>query len=186
MIIGLTGRIAAGKGVSAEFFRTKNFEYLSLSNEVRAEATKRGIVHEREKLQDLGNLIRKEEGTGALVKRVNTHIKSYSNYIIDGIRNLGEVEELNRIYCNEFVLLSLDAPVEIRWRNVQKRGKVSDPKTFEEFLLADNRDYEENIGNGQQVRECMARADYHLYNDNTIEGLNCQLKKIYSEIVKKC
>ena len=75
MIIGLTGRIAGGKGVASDFFRAKGFEYLSLSNEVREEANKRGLPLERKSLQDLGNLMRKEEGSSVLAKRVIKKIK---------------------------------------------------------------------------------------------------------------
>jgi dephospho-CoA kinase len=186
MIVGLTGRIAAGKGVVSDFFKENGFRYLSLSNEVREEATKKGIQHERKNLQDLGNYMRETEGLNVLVKRLESKIEPNNNYIIDGIRNTGEVEELSRLFCNNFYLIAVDASQEIRWRNAQKRGKISDPKTFKEFAEADNRDYEENVGNGQQVRECMARADYFLINEGTIEALRDQIKIIYKEIKHKC
>ena len=35
MIIGLTGRIASGKGETAEYFKKKGFEYYTISQMVR-------------------------------------------------------------------------------------------------------------------------------------------------------
>ena len=185
MIIGLTGRIASGKGVVSDFFKEKGFEYLSLSQEVREEAKKRGILIERKNLQDLGNLMRKEESSGALAKRIIKKINKNKNYIIDGIRNTGEIQELKKQFKDDFYLISLDADLKMRWRNTQNRGKESDPKTYEEFLKADKRDFEENLENGQQVKKCMELADYSLLNNSTIEELNKKIEKIYEEIKDK-
>ncbi|HOU79502.1 MAG TPA: AAA family ATPase [Candidatus Pacearchaeota archaeon] len=182
MIIGLTGRIAGGKGVASDFFRAKGFEYLSLSNEVREEANKRGLPLERKSLQDLGNLMRKEEGSSVLAKRVIKKIKKKKNYVIDGIRNSGEVEELRKVFKNKFILISIDADLRIRWKNAKNRAKESDPKTFKEFLKADKRDFKENSQNGQQVKKCMEMADYALLNNGTIQELIAQLKLVYRQL----
>lgn len=182
MIIGITGRIAGGKGVASDFFIGKGFEYLSLSQEVREEANKRKINHERKTLQDLGNTIRKEEGSGALAKRVIKKIDHKKNYIIDGIRNSGEVEEFRDKFKGNFILLSIDANLRIRWKNARNRAKESDPKTFKEFLKADKRDFQENSKNGQQVKKCMEMADYALSNNGTILELETQLKLMYKQL----
>lgn len=186
MIVGLTGRIAAEKGAVSDFFKENGFEYLSLSNEVRAEATRRKIPHERKNLQDLGNLMREKEGLGVLVKRLEDKIEFNKSYIIDGIRNTGEVGELKAFFYNKFYLIAVDARQDLRWKRVQKRAKASDPKTFDKFILADNRDYEENLENGQQVNKCMKRADYTMINNGTIQELRNHLKIIYETIEQKC
>jgi len=162
MIIGLTGRIAGGKGVASDFFKENGFEYLSLSNEVRQEAEKRKIAFERKSLQDLGNLMRKEEGSSVLAKRIIKKINNKKNYVIDGIRNSAEVQELKKVFKNDFTLISIDADLKTRWKNARNRAKESDPKTFKKFLEADKRDFQENSENGQQVEKCMNMADYNL------------------------
>jgi dephospho-CoA kinase len=111
-------------------------------------------------------------------------IEKEKNYNIDGIRNAAEVEKLKEIFGGEFHLISVDADLETRWRKAQNRGKESDPKTFEEFLEADKRDFEENLENGQQVKKCMGLADYSCLNNGTIEELREKLKIISEEL--KC
>lgn len=184
MIIGLTGRIASGKGVISDFLKENGLEYLSLSQEVREEAKLREIPIERKYLQDLGNQMREEEGLEVLAKRAIKKIDKDKNYIIDAIRNTGEVHELRRVFQDNFYLIGVDGELEIRWRNMQNRGKESDPKTFEGFLEIDNRDYEENERNGQQVKKCMELADYHVLNNGTIEDLKEKIKIVYKEIAK--
>ena len=95
------------------------------------------------------------------------------------------MKNLRKVFGNEFHLISIDAELEIRWRNAQNRGKESDPKTFEEFLEADKRDFQENTDNGQQVEKCMSLADYNLLNNGTIEELREKLKEVYEIIRSK-
>src|SRR3989344_8142398 len=105
MIIGLTGKNAAGKGELAKHIQSKGFAYFSLSDALREEATKRGLGHSRDTLINLGNELRKKFGNGILAKRINEKIKKENaarNFVIDSIRNPGEIEELRK---NEGFLL---------------------------------------------------------------------------------
>ncbi|MBI2107815.1 AAA family ATPase [Candidatus Woesearchaeota archaeon] len=69
MIIGLTGKNASGKGEAAAYLKKKGFEYHSLSDILREEATKRGIEHARENLINLGNELRSQFGPNYLAKK---------------------------------------------------------------------------------------------------------------------
>ena len=69
MIIGLTGKNASGKGEAASYLKAKGFIYYSLSDELRKEATKKGLSHERETLISLGNILRKQNGPEYLAKK---------------------------------------------------------------------------------------------------------------------
>ena len=182
MLIGITGRIASGKGELAEYFNKKGFEYYTLSQVVREEAKKRNIEITRSNLQDLGNLIRREEGAGGWIKRLVGKLDLNNNYTIDGIRNPGEVERLSEI--KNFYLISVDAPEEIRFKRVLSRAKPSDPRNLEEFLKIDKRDFGENDPLGQQVGKCMEMADFRLINDSTLENFYKKINDIYYRSIK--
>lgn len=170
MIIGITGRIAAGKGFIVDFLKENGFEFKKISESLYEEADKRGIPYERKLLQDLGNQLRKEEGGGALAKRLVKKLDPSKNYIVDSIRNPQEVLELKK--ARNFFLISIDAPQKIRFERVLRRNKEIDPKTWEEFVEIDNRDFCEKDSNGkpvelgQQVGKCMEIADFKLMNDS--------------------
>ena len=66
MIIGLTGKNAAGKGEIANYLKTKGFVYYSLSDVIREEATKRGLEHTRDNLIRLGTEMRETHGNSIL------------------------------------------------------------------------------------------------------------------------
>ena len=181
MLIGLTGRIASGKGIVADYFIEKGFRYFSLSQEVREEARRRGIEITRKNLQDLGNEIREKEGAAAWAKRIKKKIRP-GNYVIDGIRNPAEVKELLKL--PDFKLISVDSPQEIRYKRVISRAKGSDKKTWEGFLEMDNRDFGENSESGQQVGRCMEMAEFKILNDSDLDNLYKKLNGICVEI--KC
>jgi len=186
MLIGLTGRIAAGKESLTEFLRKKGFVYFETSKLLKEELQKRGVEITRENMQNLGDELRKKEGAGVLMEIFIGRMESGKNYIIDSIRNTGEIEFLRK-NARDFILIGIDAPQKIRFERIIKRGKPSDPKTWEEFLKADNRDFFDKTNPlGQQVEKCMELADYKIMNDGEFESSLEKIKKIWAELKEKC
>jgi len=183
MIIGLTGRISSGKGFIKDFLEKIGFEYCTISDVIREEAAKRGIEITRKNLQDLGNEVRNKEGVGGWVRRLIEKMDLNKNYIVDGIRNPGEVEELRKL--NNFFLIAVDAPQEKRYERLRLRAKPSDPKTWEGFLEIDIRDFGEDDPKGQQVCKCMEMADFFIFNNSDLEVLMKRVKEVYGEILSQ-
>lgn len=180
MIIGLTGRIGSGKEAIANFFREKGFCYLNISDEIRDEAEKRDISMERTKLQDLGNELRIKEGMGVWTRRILKKMELEKNYIVDGIKNPGEVAELKK--RKDFVLIGVDSPEKQRFERLLRRGKSSDPKTWEDFLEVDKRDLGEDNPYGQQVSKCLSVADFLINNDKSLEFFNIKIEEAWLKI----
>ena len=133
-------------------------------------------------MQDLGNEIRNKEGAGAWMKRLIEKFEEGKDYIIDGIRNPGEVKELKQL--KNFYLIVVDAPREIRFQRFLERARPSDPKTWEGFLEIDKRDFEEEDPLGQQVGKCMEMADFKIINNFNLEVFEEKLLQIYNQIIK--
>ncbi len=172
MIIGLTGTKASGKGAIADILQSKGFAFSSTSDRVREEAVSRGLNNYKIKdLQDIGNELRDKNGLGVLVNRTLEKLVGEKNCVIDGIRNLGEVERLRSE--SDFYLIGVDASLETRYQRLVQRARSSDPKDWEGFLAMNKRDLgigEQNTG--QQVGLCLELADYLFTNDyNSIEEL---------------
>lgn len=183
MIIGLTGRIASGKGEVARYFQEKGFEYISLSMAVREEAEKIGIGITRESLQNLGNKFREEQGAGIWAEKIAEKIDESKNYVIDGIRNPAEILVFRRF--DKFYLISIDAKFGKRSERAMARGKESDPKSIQEFRKIDERDFGvREPFNGQKVGLCMNFADHFLFNNNSLDELHKKIDKICEKI--KC
>jgi len=185
MLIGITGRLAAGKETLTGFFRDKDFKYYESSRVLREELEKRNIEITRTNMQNLGDKWRREYGPGALMKKLLEKINPNENCIIDSLRNAGEADYL-RQNVQDFVLIAITADQKLRWERMQKRGKPSDPKTWKEFLIVDERDYfDANNPMGQQVRECIKKADYLIINKDINESMK-KIEEIWEEIKERC
>lgn len=185
MFIGLTGTLASGKGVIADFLKEKGFAYFSLGDELRNIAKLRGIELTRKNLQDLGNELRNKLGGGAIAELISKRIKEekYNDAVIDSIRNPDEIEVLKKL--DNFFLVSIDAPWIFRFERMKNRNRESDPKTPEDFLKVEERDFGEEDEKGQQVRKCMKLADFIFYNDGSMEETRIKVENLYSLILSK-
>lgn len=175
---GLTGQLAAGKGVIAAMLVQKlGFTYYSLSDRVREIAKSQERAPEnghtgRESLQNVGNETRAWFGGDALAKLTAGHAftDGKDRVVFDGIRNPAEVSFLKKI--PGFVLIAVTASREKRWENMRKKNRPTDPKTWEEFCRLDDRDL--GIGEkvlGQNVAECIKMAQIVITNEDTEQKL---------------
>tara|TARA_Y100000034_G_scaffold35512_2_gene43535 strand:+ start:520 stop:1086 length:567 start_codon:yes stop_codon:yes gene_type:complete len=186
MLIGLTGRIGAGKETLTRFLREKGFIYIETSKLLKEELEKRGHEITRSTMQDLGDELREQDGAGAVIKMLLNQIKpANGNYIIDSLRNSGEVEYL-RENVKDFILIAVDAPQRLRYERIVGRGKPSDPRSWEDFLKVDDRDFfDESNPLGQQVGKCIEMSDYVIVNDKDLESSMKEIERIWGEIKSK-
>ncbi|MEK6850693.1 MAG: AAA family ATPase [Nanoarchaeota archaeon] len=181
MIIGITGRIAAGKETLTSFLRDKGFVYIETSKIIIEELVKRGIEINRWNMQNIGDEWRDKFGQGALMKMLMEKTEPGKDYIFDSLRNAGEVEFLRNNVKN-FILIAVDADQKIRFDRVLKRNKSTDPKVWEDFLKVDNRDFfDESNPLGQQVGKCMELADFKIDNSDLQNSMD-EAAKIWEKI----
>lgn len=169
MIIGLTGSNASGKGEAALYIKSKGFIYHSLSDILREEGKRLGIEPLRENLIKLGNDLRRKNGPSFLARRVIERLSSKENHVVDSIRNCAEIEALKKI--SGFILIGIDAPVEIRFKRSLKRKRPGDAKTLKEFIQKEEEENRIDLEN-QQLKKCLEVTDIIIINDSTIEGFH--------------
>lgn len=165
-LVGLTGTNGAGKGEVAAYLGRKGYGHLSLSDVLREELAARGLSASRDNLIAVGNELRARFGPDVLARR--TMAKVLGPTVIDSIRNPREVEFLKR--QAGFLLIALDAPIEVRFARTRARGRDESAATLEEFRAKED---VEMAGSetGQQLARCMAMADRRIVNDGALEDL---------------
>ncbi len=167
VIVGITGAFGSGKSTAADFFESLGFRKITLSwfleEEIKNKKEETHIT--RKMLQDLGNDLRKQYGSGVLAKKALNYLKreKIQKAVVDGIRNVGEIDVL-RENAN-FVLLAIVADRAVRFERL-KHLKRREDLTEEVFAKLDRRD----LGLGQketglQVAACQALADIFIDNN---------------------
>jgi len=173
IVVGLTGPNAAGKGEAARFLVSRGLAYHSLSDIIRAEAERLGLPPTRENLIQLGNDLRRQGGPGALAER--TLAKLSGRDVVDSIRNVAEVETLRREPA--FVLLVVDAPIEIRFERARARARPGDGTTLEEFAAREQRERSADPA-AQQLHLAAKSADLVVDNSGTIPELHARVEQL--------
>jgi dCMP deaminase len=182
MLIGLTGRNAAGKGEVAGYLRQKSFYYYSLSDVIRDEIRSRGDAPTRERLIVVGNELRQKYGANVLAERTLAKIEDDKHYIIDSIRNPAEVEAFRA--AKHFKLIRVDSPAEVRFQRIVNRHRESDPKTWEEFTALENREAEGD-DTSQNLVKVELMADCALINDAGLEKLYRQIDELLPKLLRE-
>ncbi|PIS15162.1 hypothetical protein COT63_01405 [Candidatus Shapirobacteria bacterium CG09_land_8_20_14_0_10_38_17] len=183
IVIGLTGPIAGGKGLVAEFLRRKGFFYSSTSDRVREEIRERGIETTREILQEIADGLRRKFGPEVLAKRTWEIIKSQSNprVVIDSIRGEAEVDYLKK--KPNFYLIGVTAPRRLRYQRVISRQRESDPIKWKEFLRIDKIDFKSGQGKeGRNIKACLKKSDFLIVNDGSLEKLKNRVKLVMDKL----
>jgi len=178
MIIGICGTNCAGKDSVAKYLKNCGFKHISLSKELMKALKKEKIklkTKDRAKLIKEVKQLRKRYGPDFLVKNIEEKInKPKKNFIVSSIRNVYELLRLYKRY--DFLLVSVDAPLEQRYERCKKRDKKE--ITLKEFL-----DYEKQENGKEKYSEHLEFiiniADIKIFNDKSLKYLKDLSENIY-------
>ncbi len=191
MIIGVVGKIAAGKTTVAKFFEEKGFCRVSCSDPLidllthnvsnyswvpelpeKAEPT-------RDKLIEFGKYLKDKYGGDVLIRLAVDKKRRCKDIVIDGVRSREEIEAVKRLGGK---VIYVEARPEIRFERLMRR-KASKDKTikgFEDFKAMD--DAEERL---YHTSELKGLADYVIVNEDTLEELRRKVEGIIGDIAGK-
>jgi len=174
-IIGLTGAFGSGCTTAAKHLRdTRGFTEVRLSDSIRAEWAKTNHGDpSRLQLQRLGDELRQKNHPGILVQLALQEVAQKNggelpkDIVIDGIRNVGEIDHLRDALGFHFTLIAVLASSDARWDRIAStytdRGLG-----LAEFIEDDKRDKNEETQYGQQVELCVDRADILIVNSTEV------------------
>ena len=168
-IIGIVGPFGSGKTTVAKYLTDHSFISIKLSSFLKEEAKKRFGKIDRQGLQDIGNEFRKKYGANILVKWAIEKAKNEKRIVIDGIRNLAEINFLKK--QDGFYLLGVIADPEIRFKRL-RYNETKGLSNLKDFLRLDARDKGRGQGKiGLQVNKCLKKANYLIINNETTKDL---------------
>lgn len=168
VVIGLTGPVGSGCTTMARLLADKyGYKLYKISDLIEADMKAASVTigtgsARRSSLQDHGNLKRKERldyWVQALWENIKEDKATDQKIVIDGIRNLGEVEALRMRFPN-FFLIAVCCERDQRWKRIFERYDGDNAS----FNKDDRRDQNEGIPHGQNVQDCVDNADYVFAN----------------------
>jgi deoxycytidylate deaminase/dephospho-CoA kinase len=173
IIIGFTGALGSGCSYFSEGLKNfYSYQWIKLSKYIREEAIKRGLEETVWNLQNVGNELRLKHGNDWLARMALVEademtetikrqgVSRKSKVVIDGIRNVDEIEIIRQL--PNFFLISVQADEVTRLERMIDDKKCTD---YNDFKKIDDRDAEEGLHHGQQVKRCNDLSDIILVNE---------------------
>jgi dephospho-CoA kinase len=75
-----------------------------------------------------------------------------------------------------FILLAIDAPVDIRYKRVKQRGRDESASSLQEFIAKEEEEMKISV-KGQQLDSCMRMADDRVTNEGSLEEFFKKLER---------
>jgi dephospho-CoA kinase len=177
LVIGLAGRIAAGKGAAAEYLKKKyKAEQFVYSDILCGILERLHIEPTRENLQKLGKGLRESLGEKVLVNamRGNLAESKAELRLIDGIRYVNEVDMLRSFPHNR--LIFIDSPLELRYERAKKRAEKGEASlTLIEFKE------KEKAATEMELDKVKAMADCVIDNTGSIKDLHAKIDPLLGQ-----
>lgn len=164
-ILAFVGMPASGKSEAASVLRQKGITVINMGDVIREEVVRRGLEPTDANTGGVGTDLREKEGRDAVAKRCIPKIKATNEDFIgiDGVRSVPEVERFKEAFGDDFTLVSVDSPLEIRFNRVLARKRSDDMKDVSELKVRDEREL------GWGMGEAMEVADLVIENNDTLE-----------------
>jgi dephospho-CoA kinase len=176
VIVGMPG---AGKSLASSVMKTRGIPVFVSGDIIRAEAQKRGLKFTRRNLGQLMLKIRKEEGMGAVAKRLVPLVEKDSREFVvyEGARSVEEVDELRRKY--DVLVIAINASPQARFRRLQRRGRSDKPRGWADFAERDNREL------GVGIAKLIALADRTVENEDSKDDLKRRTRRVLQVVQKQ-
>lgn len=167
-IIAFVGMPASGKSEAAKAARKKRIPVVVMGDVVRNEAMRRGLEPSDVNIGSVGDQLRAKDGMGAIAKLCVPDIRKLAGtgadrvVVVDGVRGLAEVAIFRREFGDEFTLVSIVAPIEIRLKRISRRRRSDAIKSIESLRARDERELRWGIG------DAIESADHVIRNTGAI------------------
>ncbi|MFZ3385453.1 MAG: dephospho-CoA kinase [Candidatus Methanoperedens sp.] len=173
-LIAFVGMPASGKSEAAAIARKLGIPVVNMGDVVREETARRGLAPTDENIGGTGTSLRKAEGMDVIAKRCVPKIRLIKTpvIVVDGTRNINEIEYFKKQFGNEFRLIAINTPFEIRFERVRKRARSDDMNSMEELKRRDERE------KGWGLDKAIEKADITIDNTGTIEKFQDQIEQL--------
>jgi dephospho-CoA kinase len=177
-VIGTVGLPGSGKGEAAAVAREEGIPVVTMGDVIREECRNRGL-DPSEHHGHIATVLREEDGPDAIATRtlppVREHLEDHDTVLIDGIRSDVEVDCFTEAFGDAFVLVSVEAPFEVRADRLVDRGR--DDTDLDREALRDREERERGFG----MAAAMDRADVRVDNTGTVEAFRERIRRVLRE-----
>ncbi|HEY1064402.1 MAG TPA: AAA family ATPase [Candidatus Saccharimonadales bacterium] len=171
-VIGVAGTNGSGKDTVMQLLSSKyHYLFVSATDLLAAELTKRGEPTDREHKSALSAEWRREDGMGVIVQKAyetwQEQASTYKGVVVGSLRHPGEADVVHELGGT---MVWVDADPQVRYDRIQanvaaRNRLVEDGITFEEFLAQEEREMHP-VGDAATLDMASVKARCDVFLDN--------------------
>ena len=173
-VIATVGLPGSGKGEAAAVAEDLGVPVITMGDVIRQECRDRGLdpaVHHGEVAQAL----REENGPDAVAQRslpmIRDALVDNDTVLVDGVRSDVEVDRFEDAFGDRFLLVSIEAPFEVRKQRLADRGRDD---TVDGEALRERDERERGFG----MDDAMERADVRIENTDSLAAFRSRVRHL--------
>ena len=179
-VVGTVGLPGSGKGELAAVARYTGIPVVTMGDVIRGACRDRG----RDPSTDHGEVakaLREENGPAAIAERSLPLIRDAvretdtDTVVVDGLRSMVEVEAFREAFGEKFLIVSIEAPFDLRAERLAERGRDSSDSDLEALRARDERELSFGMG------EVMDAADVRIDNTDSLEAFRTSVRELLLE-----
>ena len=178
-VIGIVGMPGSGKSEAAAVAREAGVPVVTMGDVIRAECRDRGL-DPAECHGQVATALREEHGPAAVAERslplIEAALEESATVLVDGIRSDVEVEAFQAAFGEDFLLVSIEAPFEVRAARLADRGRDK-PAAEGGEDLAERDERELGFGMGRAMDE----ADLVIENVDSLATFRERIRALLDE-----
>jgi dephospho-CoA kinase len=176
-IIAFTGMPFSGKSEAVKIAKEQNIPVIRMGDMVWQETKKQGFELNDKNVGTVANNMRKEHGMNIWAVKTIEKIKKIKDtdiLVIDGVRNLQEVETFKKKLGDDFLLVAVKVSDHLRYQRAMIRGRQDDSKNLTKIKERDKRELEWGLN------KVIDSADIIISNEGTLEELHDKIKQVFT------
>ncbi|WP_418281508.1 AAA family ATPase [Halorubrum sp. DTA98] len=176
-VFGTVGLPGSGKGEAANVAEAAGVPVVVMGDVIREECRRRGLDPAEHHGRMAGTL-REEEGEDAIAARTLPLIREAGDesgadaVLVDGLRSTVELDRFREAFGDDFTLVAIRAPFELRAERLDDRGRDDSDSDLEALRERDAREIELGLG------ETLDRADVEIDNTGTLAEFRERVREL--------
>jgi len=180
-LLAFTGMPFSGKSEAVKIAKEMDIPVIRMGDMIWEEVKNRKLELSDKNVGTIASRMREENGKDIWARKTLEKIKSVENMnfiVIDGIRNVEEIDLFKRHLVGDFVVVAIEATDKTRQKRALTRDRKDDSKDLQKIKERDKRELDWGLG------RVIASADIVVLNEGSVEDFQKKIREILERLLK--
>ncbi len=172
----------SGKSEAMAVARGRGYPVVRMGDLIWEEVERQGLPRDAAHVGQVANAMRESHGKDIWSQRTIQRVREVADdspiVMIDGVRNMEEVETFHKELGEDFVLVAIHTEPDERFTRMVQRGREDDSHDMEVLQERDRREM------GWGIARVIALADEMVVNDDTLDEFRTRIGRLLDRLAK--